>query len=150
VNLEEESSNTHRGLGILEIPSSIVNSFPFPSIPLILSFYYTYIHPFSIQKIYKIESSSQVVSKPFDSTMAERTRMFAATFVIEIGEMKKQVAALTASINSLLKEKCCRSNYQEKHIASMEFPRFIGKNPSTWIFKANQFFEHHKTPMEDC
>jgi hypothetical protein len=31
----------------------------------------------------------------------------------------------------------------------MEFPRFTGKNPSTWIFKANLFFEHHKTPMED-
>jgi hypothetical protein len=27
VNLEEESSNTHGGLGILEIPSSIVNTF---------------------------------------------------------------------------------------------------------------------------
>ena len=27
MNLEEESSNTHGGLGILEIPSSIVNIF---------------------------------------------------------------------------------------------------------------------------
>jgi hypothetical protein len=27
VNLEEESLNTHGGLGILEMPSSIVNSF---------------------------------------------------------------------------------------------------------------------------
>jgi hypothetical protein len=51
VNLEE-SSNTHGGLGILEIPSSIVNSFPFPSIFIILSLYYTYIHPLAIQKIY--------------------------------------------------------------------------------------------------
>jgi hypothetical protein len=63
--------------------------------------------------------------------------------------VKKQLATLTASINSLLKEKCCRSNYQEKHIAGMEFPRFTSKNPSTWIFRANQFFEHHKTPILD-
>jgi hypothetical protein len=63
--------------------------------------------------------------------------------------MKKQLATLAESINSLLKEKGCRSNYQEKHIAGMEFPRFTGKNPSTWIFRANQFFEHHKIPIWD-
>jgi hypothetical protein len=67
------------------------------------------------------------------------------------GYKKKMVAdqVIKKSINSLLKENGCRSNYQEKHVASMEFPRFTNKNPSTWIFKANQFFEHHKTPMED-
>jgi hypothetical protein len=42
------------------------------------------------------------------------------------GYRKKMVAdqIIKKSINSLLKEKCCKSNYQEKHVASMEFPRF--------------------------
>jgi hypothetical protein len=71
--------------------------------------------------------------------MAARARILIATWqqqegednqnVTEVGEMKNQLAALTASINSLLKEKCCKSNFQEKHIAGMEFPRFTGKNP---------------------
>jgi hypothetical protein len=31
----------------------------------------------------------------------------------------------------------------------IEFPRFTRKNPNTWLFKANKFFEYYQTPVWD-
>lgn len=69
--------------------------------------------------------------------------------VCEFSKMKKQMATLMASINTLLKDKGYKSDNEERHIEGMQVPRFTSKNPSTWIFMANQFFEHHQTPIWD-
>ena len=31
----------------------------------------------------------------------------------------------------------------------LEFPRFFGKDPASWIYKANQYFRYYNTPSEE-
>jgi hypothetical protein len=38
---------------------------------------------------------------------------------------------------------------QQPRPARLEFPRFTSKNPNTWLFKANTFFEYYQTPVWD-
>jgi hypothetical protein len=38
---------------------------------------------------------------------------------------------------------------QQPRPVRLEFPRFTGKNPNTWLFKANTFFEYYQTPVWD-
>ena len=75
-----------------------------------------------------------------------------------LNEMNQQLASLLQRLgasdqggvpNSRLNRGSGSSGITLSRPVRLEFPRFFGEDPASWVYKANQYFKYFNTPVEE-